>query len=367
MTDEQIDRLVRIADPYDAATVRDLHGADLALLEEIMSTPTIERLPVERRRRALRSRLVTGVAVAAAMTAAIGVPTWLSQRDAAEPGSTQTIRHGDGSSTQVVYSAAAIKVAKENPRLLVDLPGWKATHAYGFARADGTIAYSDGNRELEMNWYPAAQYQGYYDDRLNVSDPQHVTVDGQSGALFTYSRDDFAVMLPPDGKYFVEMRTGVRGWAGKADFLKIVASVRKVTVESWLAAMPADIVTPDRAAAVAEEVLSDMDLPPGFDKAALADLGTNDRYQFGAKVAGRVACGWIAEWQRARTAGDTAAAQAAVAALQASHGWKILHEMKAGGDYPEVLWQYADEIATGTPPKPGLAVAEGYQQALGCD
>lgn len=33
--------------------------------------------------------------------------------------------------------------------------------------------------------------------------------------------------------------------------------------------------------------------------------------------------------------------------------------MKAEGDYPEVIWQFADEVGAGRVP-------EGYQDGLGC-
>jgi hypothetical protein len=76
-----------------------------------------------------------------------------------------------------------------------------------------------------------------------------------------------------------------------------------------------------------------------------------------------VACGWIEQWQRARAAGDAAAAQRAVAALSTSHDWKVLRDMDAEGDYPEVLWQYADALAV---PGAGESAVEGYRGALGC-
>ena len=52
-------------------------------------------------------------------------------------------------------------------------------------------------------------------------------------------------------------------------------------------------------------------LPPGFDRAALDGLGTNDPYQFGAEVTSLVGCGWIDECLRAERAGDGAAVKRA--------------------------------------------------------
>ena len=48
----------------------------------------------------------------------------------------------------------------------------------------------------------------------------------------------------------------------------------------------------------------------------------------------------------------------AVEALRSSHGWRVLRDMDRAGDWPEVFWEYADEIAAGT-------VRAGYVQAPG--
>ncbi len=107
-------------------------------------------------------------------------------------------------------------------------------------------------------------------------------------------------------------------------------------------------------------MLADVPLPPGFDTVALNDIGTNDPYQFGARVTSRVGCGWIAERLRAKNAGDTAALQRAADALRGSHEWKVLHQMDEQGDWPEVFWETADQVAAGNPPA-------GYRLALGCE
>ncbi|MEW2427435.1 hypothetical protein AB0877_05400 [Micromonospora sp. NPDC047644] len=70
-------------------------------------------------------------------------------------------------------------------------------------------------------------------------------------------------------------------------------------------------------------------------------------------------CGWIAEWQRARASGDGAAARRAEDALRSSHGWRVLRDLDRAGDWSEVFWEYADEVAAGT-------VRAGYVPALGC-
>ena len=121
-----------------------------------------------------------------------------------------------------------------------------------------------------MNWYPADQYDGYYKDRLEVSAPEPVEVDGRPGDVFTYSAGDFAVMLRPRDGAFVELRTGGGGW-NRVEFDRVLGRIAHVDVQTWLAALPPQIVTPERAAEKAAKVLADVPLPPGFDPAAAVE------------------------------------------------------------------------------------------------
>ncbi|MEV8516319.1 hypothetical protein [Dactylosporangium sp. NPDC051484] len=118
-------------------------------------------------------------------------------------------------------------------------------------------------------------------------------VDGRPGELFRHSASDFAVMLHPRAGSFVELRTGT-AWT-RSDFDRVLAHVVQVDARTWLDALPAEIITPGRVAEQAAKMHADVPLLPGFDTAALNDVGTNDAYQFGAPVTSRVGCGWIAE------------------------------------------------------------------------
>jgi hypothetical protein len=348
MNDDQLDRAVRAADPYRPDQVGHLDGADL--IEEIMSS---DRAPVPLRRRA-----VTALAAAAVAVAVIGAfavasrfrdhPTDLPQAAPASHGAIP-----DAGS----WSEYILKAAEQNPRLLIDEPGWTVRSVYGFAEDSGEIAFAKGKRELEMNWYPADTYQSYYDDRLDVSAPQPGKIDGQKGDVFTYSDSDFALMLHPNGAAFVELRTG--GPWTRADFDRVLTHISQVDVQTWLDALPPEIVTPGKINEAAQKILADIPQPPGFSTEQLGGIGTNDPYQFGAQVVARIGCGWIAEYLRARDAGDKAAEQKAAAALRSSHKWKVLNDMNPDGDYPEVFWDFADRIAAG-------GSTAGYQDSLGC-
>jgi hypothetical protein len=355
MTDEHLDRMVRDADPYRPDVLRRLDGADGALLEEIMSVPTTVA-PRTGNRRMLLRRAAGALAAAAAVTAVIAVSATFRDEPAA-PQAAPSAGAGPAPAAPAMYPAAVIKAAEDNPRLLIDEPGWTATNVYGFAELTGTISFANGGRSLEMNWYPAKQFPSFRRDRLNVSNPEPAQVAGGKADVFTYNASDFAAMLPPRGKTFVELRT--TGAWNRGLFDAVLTKIVRADVPTWLAALPENIVTPDRVAAEAKKVLADIPLPPKFSVAALADLGTNDPYQFGAQVTGRVGCAWIAEWFRAKKAGDDAAQDRAAGALRSSRQWKVLRDLESQGGWSGVFWETVEEVADGKP-------SPGYAQAIGC-
>ncbi|WBB50336.1 hypothetical protein O3597_07720 [Verrucosispora sp. WMMA2044] len=355
MTDDHLDRLIRDVDPYRPEIIKRLAGADEQLLEEIMSTPKPDSVPARPLRRTLVRRLA-GPAAAAAAVAGIVVASsvWSTPPDDRYAGPTGL----PGVGTAAISGRELdLKAAQQHPRLLIDEPGWNATSVYGFAEESGTIEFRNGDRSLEMNWYPDEQYQDYYDDRLHVSRPEATTVADRPASVFTYSENDMSAMREPQDGTFVEVRTG-GNWT-RATFDGILTHVIKVDAESFLDALPPEIVTPGDVREEAARILADLPSPPGFDVSVLDNAGANDPYQFGAAVAGRVTCDWIAEWIRADSAGDTQAVEQAAAALRSSHRWKVLHDMNDEGDYPEVVWEIADQVADGDVPR-------SYQESLGC-
>ncbi|RAO39377.1 hypothetical protein PSN13_00401 [Micromonospora saelicesensis] len=348
--EEQFDRLVRDADPGRLGVLGDIGGVKQDLLEEILSESKLDRV-IEMPQRRLRVRGFAGVVAAAAVLVSV-VPVSIVVRGQSEGRGVSPIATVDPG---VVFSPLAMAAAQRNPRLLIDRSGWKVTDLSGFTEELGMIRFRRGGQELEMNWYPASGYAGRYADRLQVNRPKSVRVDGWPGDLFEYSGSDFAVLTRPREDVFVEMRTS-GDWSRK-EFARVLADIVRVDARTWLAALPAEMVMPvgERAA----KVLVDVPLPPGFDVAALEDIGVSDSYHFSVGVTSRVGCGWIAEWQRARASGDEAAVRRAADALRGSHGWRVLRDLDKAGDWSEVFWEYADEIAAGT-------LRASYSQGLGC-
>lgn len=409
MTSPDLDRRLRAADPYQSA---DLDGADTALLEEILRQSPVDpviRLRARRIRRGrvtLKSRLAISLATAAAVTAAIAVPVLITGQDAGAPpqagGAPAT---GAETVTPVRYAAAAVKVAKANPRVLVTAPGWKVRSLGGFSATSGEMTFqhgpdryrkepvyghrmteadkqamakgenpslgSSGPEEivghsrvndaphLSVDWYPRESYGGYLGDRSDQPGSRWVTVDGKRARLVNYAADDHAVLMAPQGGVFLELRGS--GLGDEAAFLKFLAEhVEQVDVPTWLAALPSEMVVAGGAQQAVTRILADIPVPPGFERDdVLGDAQALDSYQLGATVTGAVACGWIEEWERARAAGDEAGAERAADQLATSHDWTVLHEMDAEGDYPEAIWEYADRMAAGQE-------LDGVREGLGC-
>jgi hypothetical protein len=356
MTDERLDRLVRDADPYRPDLIERLDGAEQTLLEEIMSTPELESITTTPPRRSLTWRLA-GAAVAAAVAAVVAATTLMPDQPPQNDTWTGAVGlpSGDAGGAGGGYQLD-LKAAEGHPRLLIDRPGWKVTTVYGFAEEQGTIVFQNGNREVEMTWYPDEQYQGFYEDRLKVSKPGTATVAGTSASVFTYTKTDTAVMLKPRDGAFVELRA--QG-PTRTEFDELLAHVVRVDAEAFLKALPPEVVTPGRVGEEAAKILADVPIPPGFDVAAVEVGGANDPYQFGAAVTGQVSCAWIAEWIRADEADDDKARRLAATALRSSHRWKVLNDMNDEGDYPEMVWRVADQVAGGDVP-------ERYKEGLDC-
>jgi hypothetical protein len=224
------------------------------------------------------------------------------------------------------FAAAAIQIAEANPRLLVSEPGWRIVRADEFELAEGELTFSDGSHQFDVNWYPAGQYERFLRDRASVSSPERGTLLGQQATTVDYGREEYATMLSPQGKVFIE----VRGQLGsKAAYEEILRSLQPVDVDTWLSAMPASTVRPEARAAAVDEMLRGIPLPPAFDATALrSEDSISDRDSLAVKVGNAVACAWTTSWIAAGEAGEEAAADRAVEAVEGSDSWPIVRETK---------------------------------------
>ena len=246
------------------------------------------------------------------------------------------------------FAAELVRAAEASPRVLMD--GWDVTRVDEWSAGQGEMTFSAGERTLELSWWPASQTGpiGKDSDKLLVG----------GRTFYRYHGTNDYTAFWRSGDATVEARALA---SDPRDFAALLDRLHPVSAEAWLSALPGSAVAPSAHGAAVDTMLRGLPLPPGFDTAALRrDARTRDRYQLGAQVAGAVACGWISAWLQ----GD----KRAVTALANVRDWQVLKDMNADGDYPEVLWQYADAVVHGGTVLGGkpLTVKESYKDALGC-
>lgn len=272
-----------------------------------------------------------------------------------------------GSRSDDAWAAALVRIAEQSPRLSIDAPGWRVSRADEFNGTTGEMTFSNGRRQMELRWQPVEAHASTVADRAASADVASTAkVLGVSARLFRYAGTDDFTALWATGAHAIELR----GSAPNADaFRALLESVVQVDVDTWLEALPSNVVVPTARPAVVAEMLADVPTPRGFDRARLARADTvRDRYQLGAVVTGAVACAWIEQWIAARRDGDAGASAEAVEAMATSRRWRVLGELERDGGHPRVIWEYADAIAHDGKVVAGkvLTVEESYKSALGC-
>ena len=327
-----------------------------------MATPVLESVSdVEPPRRGRSRRRIIALAGVAAVAASAVVIV--------QPG-------GDDSPA---WAAEVLAVAEVAPLLLVDNPEWEITSANEFSVEYGALTFSDGDSELTLSWLPESSYASLLSDRQQSSDlEEEVVVAGHPAILMGKSdKDTFTAVWQQHG-YAVEARG--RDFSDRADYDEALSLIHEVDVDTWLSAMPEDVISPENGDEIVAEMITDVPIPDSVDPATLGggDVVV-DRYGLGAHVTSTVVCAWIDQWITATDAGDDASADEAATAMAGSHEWAVLEEMNADGDYPEMVWQFADAIANGgtltdgthlaaeTPTDGNGATAPAYRISLGCE
>lgn len=174
-------------------------------------------------------------------------------------------------------------------------------------------------------------------------------VAGHEGVLFQYdSPEPDSTVLWLDGDHSLELRAPVP----RDEMRTLAGSVVAVDANTWLDALPPEVVRADGRATAVAGMVADIPLPPGFDLRSLqeGDLA-GDRYDLGVEVTQAITCAWIREWEAATAAGNAAQADAAEAALATAPDWAILHEMDSEGGWSDYVREWAAGAAgTGSTP-----------------
>lgn len=263
------------------------------------------------------------------------------------------------------------------PRLIVDQPGWSISYIEAAQGETDTgpfrrsaILYTNGSSEVQLS----VSTDAFRDLEASISN--EISSGGERLADETVLESQATVIRINNSVYRAFWTDNGVDYdflaeTGEESFRELLGSLTRVAEDIWIGSLSDEIIT-DRAAAVGR-YLADIPLPPGYDTTSIEEGPVEHWYQVGADTVGAVACGWIDYWIDAKTAGDQAAVQQAVDAMAGSHQWDILNQMSSQGAFHEVVYEYADAIATdGTVPAgyetpERLTVEESYIEAFGCN
>ncbi len=284
------------------------------------------------------------------------------------------------------FAASLVRFADASPLVLLQLPGWHVVYVYqqsdgygemhfvrGPVSADGTpkgeptpqsaSAHSEASaagRYAQISWYRVApgtlrKYQKYLAGGhehaatgLGVTARRYVYEGGSPSAF------DITAFFAYHGRE-VSFRATVSSIAMFRGELRALTAVDST---KWLQAMPPSVIKSADSTAAIHQMLKGIPLPPRFDASRIRGSRlVQSRYYLGAAVTGTVACMWIADWNRARLAGDQALVHRAIAAMATATHWPILRQMARQGAWSQVLISYAQAMRRGK-------ITEGAVQPL---
>lgn len=358
MSTDTIDRELRAANPVPEPVLAALGLGDCEaeLGRSLAATALASRAEAATARgRSHPRRSLLGLAGAAALAAAIVVFLLGGVSDPGTP--------------EPAFGANLVRYAESTPLLLLELPGWHVQYLEQQDSGSGDIRFGtdegrDKQRWLRLFWLPANGPGVSWHDFL------HPKVDRTPGRRFTARLETLGVSAHVDSRAESAPQYGSPGdhemsaaWKENGRIIFLVTRVpdvgallerieglRKVDAQTWLAAMPAGVIKPMEYAPTVNEMLKGVPLPPGFDPSSIPHHGlSEDRYQVGAAVGGRVACAWFQSWGQARAAGDAAAeARAERVLLGSERQWPIFREMAKEGAYPATVIEYARKLKSGS-------------------
>lgn len=399
MRAHEIDRKLRDADRFSAREMErlELGPAEAALAEAILAepaTPAPAKAPATyqlsggRHRRGLIG--AAGLAVAAVAAALI------------------LLLGGGGASESPsrAYGAELVRFAESTPLLLLEGPDWRVEDVFQIRgreglegrmefvtgkplpgevvritgsptrqRASGMLPPAVRQRKVELMWsrrsleeeistlravphphgrrvveLPVLETTATVDTRAEFYVNSGGPGDRQMIAL--WSEDGYTLRLSaavPDLGAFEE----------RLDWLA------KVDSQTWLDAMPEDVVKAAEHDATVREMLKGIPVPATFRPSRIPDEGlTTNRSQIAAAVTGTVSCLWFRQWGQARRTGDKAAEAEAERAMATSKRWPILREMAKDSGYPPTVWQLAEGMPSGKGKRGWRLLPQA--EALGC-
>lgn len=317
------------------------------LLEEIMSTPTLERSTPTARRTApawLAAAAAAAAVAAIAVGSALGgeglAPTPTVESPAVVPGEQQVI---DSEQLWAAPVAPDVPAVPGGRYVGVEVVGWQLEALYE-SYGELTIGWENGEQWLEVVRYPAESYATYFADRDAYREGSPATIFGREATTWPYSRDDHATMTIPADGFFFEVRAA--GMPLPA-YEELISRLVQTDEAGFYQGLPAGTVTPVNRDAAIADLLQGVTVPEGFGPEDVRLEGFNAPYHAAAAVAGAVSCAWLDVY----AAGSAAEQQSALQALEGSRDWPLLLASGAEGAYAEVVWSLAEELRAGADPR----------------
>lgn len=402
MKADEIDRKLREADRFSAREMEwlELGPAEAALAEAILAEPATPAAtaaapeisvaplpPAARPRRGLLGAMgLAAAAIAAALVLLLG--------------------GGSSESPSRAYGAELVRFAESTPLLLLEGPGWRVENVFQYNGRDGlegSMEFVTGKpvpdeairvtgsptRQIASDMLPAAVRQrkveltwrqrSLEEELSTLRSVPHphgrreielpvlgttATVDTRAELFVNLGGpgDRRMVALWAEDGYTLELRAWVPDLSA---FEERLDWLTEVDAQSWLDAMPEDVVKAAEHDATVRKMLKGIPVPSTFRPSRIPDEGlTTNRYQVAAAVTATVSCLWFRQWDEARRKGDRAAADEAEQAMATSRRWPILREMAEDSGHPPTIW----ELAAGMPSGKGK---RGWRllpqvEALGC-
>lgn len=391
---DDLDAAVAAADPCPRSQVNDLSvdQAGRDLMETIMTTtkpPRRVRLDDQlasdgRHRRRILTPLLAAAAVTAIVAGGFALRGLDDENPSSEGGPDAAPAAGPDGAPKA--GADGDRAADGKPRHKQSLPPTAANlhHVLGadewsISNVDdsewgGNLTWTtgEGERSVEMNWYPADDYQGYLADRREIGPAEEIDLLGQSGDSFTYPDDDLQppggsslsptpaggdaetptetdgenetgpetpgartmVILPPVGGWFLEFDVMADD---KAAVEAALAELHRVTPEQWQDGLGKDAVQPADADEFLDEVAKGVPMPDGVEVTTDDLRLPQSAYHARLAFLQPVLCGWAEDY----VGGDGAAMDV----LKGSKDWPAVKALSPDGDYPSVLADAVRDLA----------------------
>jgi hypothetical protein len=292
-----------------------------------------------------------------------------------------------GSTNQASATDPGLPPTAENLyQVLVTAEGW-TFEVMENSQQGGVQYWENGGQWLEVQWYPADEYESYFEDRSDGTTEREVELLGQSGHEFTekpvlagtptdqtiaapqdrprmYTGSDDGsgeswhrayTILPAVGDYFLMVDAYT---TDNAAYEELIGSLTRVDKATWEAATDAATVTAAEGEAFLSDAKRDVPIPDGVE-VTVDDLDLpQGPYHARVAFAAPVLCGWAEQY----VDGD----EQALETLRGSRDWPVLQALRPEGGYALAVELSIEQLAEGTTDKGTPYTLENFAQAVGC-